>query len=878
MSSSLFSLNIAISRRSEPIIPEFRPVYQQSDSADSDEDVEVIEPRQLQTPPAEPQLTVQVDTTPTVVHSSTSSPMSAASVENFQRLHQLREFEAVVLATPEEPEQKRLMRGKLLEIISEYQPDQAQKVIDELLKLDVDKLLQLMQRKQALKILVYDTLIELNKDADAALADSKPPSTRTVKKVNSILSRRSISADDGESFMQEIALAAEQGQRLQEIRARDAAKGVENNKASQQRNKEKRPSATRKSRVVKKPIAAEEELDFGDIYGAEPSAVEDLYPAEEVGGQSADHHVDGHDDDEEKSDREEDEEDEEQEEEVVEEPVEEVLGMDDFGYEHAFEEKKHRTSILLQDSVYQQQTRESLQAFRVEKERESFRERESFQNLQHMPFSNVGATKRESVPEVVVDAPPLPEPVSVVATTTAPQQATPPAEVAVSARETAVNEVPLQERSPVQVPTKPEPSAAPAAPAAPAAMVTEKEPSIEDVEAALQAAAESFRNDFATVVGKGLENEAAMIVDASDRLTRQFARSINEQLLRKPSSVVIPAMKVHTVPWIVIKTKDDSGKVFINLCHHVAVPFLPSLPLDVANSAVFQQYQQRHFVVFTLNKVRQIMFIRNELVTMEGGEEAGAAPRTIDVVVNSQVFVAVNRDAELADKLFVKVLKAASRQHNVELDVDYKLPRTVRNYKGKVDDAVMSLPRETGDAQPSAASSEVPTNAAANNTASGRMSVSSKQQSVEAPVKAPAAPSPAPPVANKPVSNQTPALLTPSESQALTTKWKRVLRGNAKVLFTSTIVKRNRLNIGVKRQLILTDEPALFYVDAATMTVKGDIEWSASNPPRAVKISADVFDIITEGRTYRMEDQDRTAEKWVAAITHATTLRSVPRR
>lgn len=850
-------------------------MYQRSDSVDSDEDVVVIEPRQLQTPPAEPQLTVQVETTPTVVHASPSSPMSAASVENFQRLHQLREFEAVVLATPEEPEQKRLMRGKLLEVISEYQPDQAQKVIDELLKLDVDKLLQLMQRKQALKILVYDTLIELNKDADAALADSKPPSTRTVKKVNSILSRRSISADDGESFMQEIALAAEQGQRLQEIRARDAAKEAENNKAAQRSNKEKRPSATRKSRVVKKPIVAEEELDFGDIYGAGSSAVEDLYPAEEVGGQSADHHDDGHDEDE-KSDDEEDEGDGEQEEEVAEEPVEEALGMDDFGYEHAFEEKKHRTSILLQDSVYQQQTRESLQAFRVEKERESFRERESFQNLQHMPFSNVGAAKRESVPEVVVDAPPSPESVPVVATT-APQQVPPPVEVAVSKHQTAVNEVPRDERPPEQVPTKPEPAAAPAAPAA---VVTEKEePSIEAVEAALQVAAESFRSDFATVAGKGLENEAAMIVDASDRLTTQFARSINEQLLRKSPSAVIPAMKVHTVPWIVIKTKDDSGKVFINLCHHVAVPFLPSLPLDVANSAVFQQYQQRHFVVFTLNKVRQVMFIRNELVTMEG-EEAGAAPRTIDVVVNSQVFVAVNRDAELADKLFVKVLKAASRQHNVELDVDYKLPRTVRNYKGKVDDAVMSLPREVGDAQQSAASSEAPSKTTANNRASGRVSVSSKQQSVEAPAKAPVAPTPTPtpPVANKPVANQTPALLTPSESQALTTKWKRVLRGNAKVLFTSTIVKRNRLNIGVKRQLILTDEPALFYVDAASMTVKGDIEWSTSNPPRAVKISADVFDIITEGRTYRMEDQDRTAEKWVTAITHATTLRSVSRR
>lgn len=866
-----------MSRRSEPIIPEFRPVYQRSDSTDSDEDVVVIEPRQLQTPPAEPPLTVQVETTPTVVHSSTSSPMSAASVENFQRLHQLREFEAVVLATPEEPEQKRLMRGKLSEIISEYQPDQAQKVIDELLKLDVDKLLQLMQRKQALKILVYDTLIELNKDADAALADSKPPSTRTVKKVNSILSRRSISADDGESFMQEIALAAEQGQRLQEIRARDAAKEAESNKVTQRSNKEKRPSATRKSRVTKKPIVAEEELDFGDIYGAGSSAVEDLYPAEEVGGQSADHH-DGHDE-EGKSDDEEDEADGEQEEEVVEEPVEEALGMDDFGYEHAFEEKKHRTSILLQDSVYQQQTRESLQAFRVEKERESFRERESFQNLQHMPFSNVGAAKRESVADVVVDAPPSPESVPV-RDTTAPQQVAPPVEVVVSKRETTVNEVSRHERPHEQGPTKPEPVAVPTAPAPPAAVVAEKEePSIEAVEAALQVAAESFRSDFATVAGKGLENEAALIVDASDRFTTQFARSINEQLLRKSSSAVIPAIKVHTVPWIVIKTKDESGKVFINLCHHVAVPFLPSLPLDVANSAVFQQYQQRYFVVFTLNKVRQVTFIRNELVTMEG-EDAGAAPRTIDVVVNSQVFVAVNRDAELADKLFVKVLKAASRQHNVELDVDYKLPRTVRNYKGKVDDAVMSLPREVGDAQQSAASSEAPSKTTANNRASGRESVSSKQQPAEAPVKAPVAPTPTPtpPAANKPVANQTPALLTPSESQALTTKWKRVLRGNAKVLFTSTIVKRNRLNIGVKRQLILTDEPALFYVDAASMTVKGDIEWSASNPPRAVKISADVFDIITEGRTYRMEDQDRTAEKWVAAIAYAATLRSVPRR
>lgn len=35
---------------------------------------------------------------------------------------------------------------------------------------------------------------------------------------------------------------------------------------------------------------------------------------------------------------------------------------------------------------------------------------------------------------------------------------------------------------------------------------------------------------------------------------------------------------------------------------------------------------------------------------------------------------------------------------------------------------------------------------------------------------------------------------------------------------------------------------------------------------KLVQISNDVFDIVTEGRTYRMEDQDRTADKWVQAI------------
>ena len=67
-----------------------------------------------------------------------------------------------------------------------------------------------------------------------------------------------------------------------------------------------------------------------------------------------------------------------------------------------------------------------------------------------------------------------------------------------------------------------------------------------------------------------------------------------------------------------------------------------------------------------------------------------------------------------------------------------------------------------------------------------------------------------------------------------------------------------------KRQLILTDRPRLFYIDASRMVKKGEIPWSKD-------ISVTVkegtrFDISVPGRNYHLTDILGDASRWKIAI------------
>jgi hypothetical protein len=863
---------------------------------------------------------------------------------------QLREFETVVLRSSDESEQKALMRDMLLQIIREYQPDHAQRVIDELLKLDIVKLLQLLHHKQALKILVYDTLVDLVKvsnhphsgDITPPHGDQHTEQTRKLKKVNSMLARRSASIDDNDSFMQDVALAAE---RLKDIKQNQIGQlNLTPEKSSEQGQEQQSPSyleekqtnievatpqdaksssihrqSTRVTALVPpQQLDVGDELDFGNIYGAEEtSSREERYSVQDIVGvappvsnDDMDHSYHGSDED------------------VV-----------DFSYEHAFEEKKHRTSILLQDDFYQQQTRDSLQAFRAEKERESLsmagtltqipnldtsdinnnisndmsfsdiygtssqqEENEERMSYSHSasivvasnpPFNNYSAKsnagdRRDSSSTIVgkdynifvakdtssfsnLNKEPVPEDATVSAMV--------PAVVAVQSEkkrfeitaEAAANEEKLFSTAASKPISSPVINSAIKEDSHQEFSMTEEIFFNDDLG--------DFRSIFGAVVGKDVKIESEVIVAEQNKWLERYAFFLQ----RYNDNVFLPALVVHPVPWIVIKSKDqlieNGDKVFVNLCHSVSLPLLSNLPAEIANNSVFfQNYLQKHYVIFTLNKVRHVMHIQVPAVVLEQQQA-----RAIDVTVHSNIFLIVNQDAELADKLFVKVLKAAGRAHGCDLDVDYKLPRTLKNYKGAADSLpVMRIPRETvsslgyslslsNDASVSRTSVSRASTTTTTTTTITTGSTFVKPSSLSAAKSVPPVSTSKPPTPQSTTSRTLPTpsttVLTAAESQSQTAKWKRVLKSpNAKVLFSSCIIKRNKLGIGVKRQLILTNEPALFYVDATTMTIKGDIDWPRNNPPRAIKISNDVFDIVTDGRTYRMEDQDRTADKWVQAI------------
>eukprot|EP00981_Chlorochromonas_danica_P015522 scaffold12861_cov179-Ochromonas_danica.AAC.1 len=97
--------------------------------------------------------------------------------------------------------------------------------------------------------------------------------------------------------------------------------------------------------------------------------------------------------------------------------------------------------------------------------------------------------------------------------------------------------------------------------------------------------------------------------------------------------------------------------------------------------------------------------------------------------------------------------------------------------------------------------------------------------------------------------------------------WKAYLPVGSNVVFTSTIIKKNKIGLKLTRQLILTDAPSLIYVDTVKNKMKGSIAWSKMNPPKAAKVSSTTFSVTTTGRVYKFEDQEsHNVDIWVERI------------
>lgn len=98
-------------------------------------------------------------------------------------------------------------------------------------------------------------------------------------------------------------------------------------------------------------------------------------------------------------------------------------------------------------------------------------------------------------------------------------------------------------------------------------------------------------------------------------------------------------------------------------------------------------------------------------------------------------------------------------------------------------------------------------------------------------------------------------------------KWKEFLQEGEEHVFTGLIWKRKGL-FSRHRLMVLTNKPRLFYVDPATMALKGEIPWDSTHPVKCQAMSEYGFDIHSTltGRAYHITDSDAGSQMWIDLI------------
>lgn len=305
----------------------------------------------------------------------------------------------------------------------------------------------------------------------------------------------------------------------------------------------------------------------------------------------------------------------------------------------------------------------------------------------------------------------------------------------------------------------------------------------------------------------------------------------------------------------------------------------------------------------------------------ETADREGDLSDVIDVCVHSNVYLSASRDGDLADTFFIKVLKAICRKFNIELDMEYKMPKIARNYKGQEVNIVrieahppvakvtlatasskmseistMQLLMNTHDlpaiggttsndsngdsgkriSLDNPGSRQESSEAAARSSSEERFETQKQQEHLKPHARSASVTNISNPLglgalASSGRSASTAAVAAPPSyfaiNQELNVKWARVLPRGTNIVHTSTILKRNKFGIAVKRQLILTDEPSLFYVDISAMSIKGDVDWNRSKPPQVKVVDKTIFEVTVPGRVFRFEDQEKNAAVWVQKIS-----------
>jgi hypothetical protein len=207
------------------------------------------------------------------------------------------------------------------------------------------------------------------------------------------------------------------------------------------------------------------------------------------------------------------------------------------------------------------------------------------------------------------------------------------------------------------------------------------------------------------------------------------------------------------------------------------------------------------------------------------------------------------------------VLKALARYNSTDFDADYKLPKIMKNYKGTVSNN--NVIEHCNIAAYSSVGRPIPVSAERNSFRyrSSEANASSSSTTLSAKLFGEIDESPSPP----PSSLKNGSFTTASASRASTSatsssssfsapspassslpypvnpewnkKWKQFLpNSNVNVVHTSVTQKSNPMGMKNTRQLILTDEPNIIYADASSMTLKGNIPWDLSKPPKPVAV------------------------------------------
>jgi hypothetical protein len=181
------------------------------------------------------------------------------------------------------------------------------------------------------------------------------------------------------------------------------------------------------------------------------------------------------------------------------------------------------------------------------------------------------------------------------------------------------------------------------------------------------------------------------------------------------------------------------------------------------------------------------------------------------------------------------VLKALARDNNTDFDAEYKLPKILKNYKGN-EVEIVTIPAYSSIGRPApvvettrgsfqrSRPTEAPSSKLFDNDNHPRQPSTASRQSN----------------ASTTIPTNPPFQINYEWNR----KWASVIKPGTNVVHTSMIGKRNQFGMNKSRQLILTDEPSLVYVDVSSMQVKGEVLWEKNKPPKAATVSPFLIDAL----------------------------------